>query len=227
MRSSAAVALADYRIRVADMYSQARSGERHKPAWEQWTRLRDQLFRSHPQSPIPNEHQDDFQGLSYFSHDPGYRIEAAFEPDTGLPESISHSGKGATEFVPIGRVSLQALGLSSGLTVYWLTSYGGGIFLPFRDGTSGSETYGGGRYLIDSVKGAYLGGSPSTLILDFNYAYHPSCVYDDAWSCPLPPAPNHLAEQIPAGERLYGRGWAGQPAANRMTAAAPKPSPIS
>ena len=88
------------------------------------------------------------------------------------------------------------------LGVFWIEGYAGGIFIPFRDGTSGRETYGGGRYLWDSIKGADLGSERDELVLDFNFAYHPSCVYDARWSCPLAPPENRLAIPIPAGERL-------------------------
>lgn len=206
MRSADAVALAEYRVAVAEMYALARAGGGGKTTWQQWTASRDQLFGSHPQSPVPDEQQEAFAGLRYFAHDPGYRIEAEFEPGPGHPVSVEHSGSGATEFVAIGRVSLEALGIPHSLSVYWLTSYGGGIFLPFRDATNGVESYGGGRYLLDSVKGAYLGGTATTLVLDFNYSYHPSCVYTDAWSCPLAPPQNQLPERIPAGERLPDLG---------------------
>jgi uncharacterized protein (DUF1684 family) len=98
----------------------------------------------------------------------------------------------------IGRVRLPV----GELEAYWIDVYGGGIFIPFRDGTSGSETYGAGRYLLDTVKGADLGGDEDRLVLDFNYAYHPSCVYDPIWSCPLAPRANWLAAPIRSGERL-------------------------
>jgi uncharacterized protein (DUF1684 family) len=78
------------------------------------------------------------------------------------------------------------------------------VFLPFRDATSGTTSYGGGRYLWDSVKGADLGSADEELVLDFNYAYHPSCVYDPRWSCPLAPRDNWLGIPVEAGERLSG-----------------------
>jgi len=84
--------------------------------------------------------------------------------------------------------------------VWWLESYGGGVFIPLRDGTSGRTTYGGGRYLVDTVKGADLGGSDGSLVIDFNFAYNPSCAYDPAWACPLAPAGNVLDTAIDAGE---------------------------
>ena len=80
--------------------------------------------------------------------------------------------------------------------------YGGGVFLPFRDETNGATTYGAGRYVLDTVKGADLGGADGRLVVDFNYAYHPSCAYDPRWSCPLAPATNRLVGPVEAGERL-------------------------
>ena len=88
------------------------------------------------------------------------------------------------------------------LAVYWLEGYGGGIWLPFTDATSGAETYGGGRYLYDTIKGADLGAGEREMVLDFNYAYNPSCAYDERWSCPLSPPENRLAFAVPAGERV-------------------------
>jgi uncharacterized protein (DUF1684 family) len=90
------------------------------------------------------------------------------------------------------------------LAVYWLPEYSGGLFLPFRDATNGAETYGGGRYLIDSAKGADLGGDPAsgTVIVDFNFAYQPSCAFDPRWSCPLSPPENRLDLEIRAGEMI-------------------------
>ena len=86
------------------------------------------------------------------------------------------------------------------LALYWLEAYGGGVFLPFRDSTSGSETYGAGRYLLDTVKGADLGEEKGRLVLDFNFAYNPSCSYDPRWACPLAPPENRLPVPIRAGE---------------------------
>jgi hypothetical protein len=88
------------------------------------------------------------------------------------------------------------------LAIWWLEQYGGGIFVPFRDGTAGRSTYGAGRYLLDTAKGADLGREGELLVLDFNFSYHPSCRYDPAWQCPLAPPQNVLAVAIEAGERL-------------------------
>ena len=87
--------------------------------------------------------------------------------------------------------------------MYWFEGYGGGLWLPFGDSTNGTATYGGGRYLYDTIKGADLGASAGEFMLDFNFAYNPSCTYDDRWSCPLSPAENKLPFDVPAGERVF------------------------
>ncbi len=86
--------------------------------------------------------------------------------------------------------------------MYWFEGYGGGLWLPFSDASSGTETYGGGRYLYDTIKGADLGIAGSEILLDFNFAYNPSCAYDDRWSCPLSPPENRLPFAVNAGERI-------------------------
>ena len=88
------------------------------------------------------------------------------------------------------------------LDLFWLEGYGGGLYLPFADATSGTETYGAGRYLLDTVKGADLGMEGDRLVLDFNLAYNPSCAYDPRWLCPLAPPANRLAVAVRAGERV-------------------------
>jgi uncharacterized protein (DUF1684 family) len=91
--------------------------------------------------------------------------------------------------------------LGGELTLYWMAGYGGGSFLPFADATSGHETYGAGRYLLDSIKGADLGSEGDKVVLDFNFAYFPSCAYSPRYICPLPPPANRLPRAVTAGER--------------------------
>jgi len=100
------------------------------------------------------------------------------------------------------RATFELNGRWLSLELYWLEGYGGGLFLPFSDTTSGDGTYGGGRYLLDTVKGADLGIENGRLVLDFNFAYNPSCAYDPKWVCPLAPAQNRLPIPVRAGERL-------------------------
>ena len=111
---------------------------------------------------------------------------------------------GVVPFERIGAVQLDGVGR---LDVWWLDSYGGGVFLPLRDGSAGRTTYGGGRYLLDTVKGADLGGTGGRLVVDLNFAYHPSCTYDPRWSCPLAPEGNRLTTPVAAGEQLPPGGW--------------------
>ena len=85
-----------------------------------------------------------------------------------------------------------------------MEGYAGGLFVPFRDATNGTETYGAGRYLLDAAKSADLGGDPArrTLMCDFNFSYQPSCAFDPQWACPLAPPENRLDVPVRAGERI-------------------------
>ena len=136
------------------------------------------------ESPIPEADRRGFAGLPWWPYDPAWRFEAHLQ--AGPAERLTvHSGTGeAFTLVRLGAVDTPA----GPLDVHWIDVYGGGLFLPFGDATNGRDTYGGGRYLLDTVKGADLGGTTTTLVLDFNFAYHPSCAYDASWSCPLAPA---------------------------------------
>jgi uncharacterized protein (DUF1684 family) len=109
---------------------------------------------------------------------------------------------GQIRFRRIARLAFELPTGSGTLHLYWIEGYGGGLFLPFRDATCGDTTYGGGRYLYDTIKGADLGATPSEILLDFNFAYHPSCAYNPRWVCPLAPPENRLEIAIPVGERL-------------------------
>lgn len=102
-------------------------------------------------------------------------------------------------FVRFARAHAEAITLD----LYWLDAYGGGLFVPFADATSGNESYGAGRYVLDTIKGADLGTTTDgRLVLDLNFAYQPSCSYDARWTCPLAPPANRLGVAVRAGERL-------------------------
>ena len=111
---------------------------------------------------------------------------------------------GVMTATPVGRLRFAIAGSEQSLTAYWLGGYADGLFMPFRDETNGTETYGAGRYLLDTAKSADLGGDPrlGTVVIDFNFAYQPSCAFDPRWACPLAPPENRLAIRIEAGERL-------------------------
>lgn len=177
-----------------------RRGGAGQKTWTEWVAARDALFANHPQSPI--EDRETFAGLPYFDHGPSWRTTGRFTPVADQEAILEHSGEGSTRFLTIGTVTFELAGRDSRLDVLWLDAYGGGIFLPFRDATNGDTTYGGGRYLLDTAKGADLGHESHQIVLDFNYAYHPSCVHAYRWSCPLAPLTNQLELVVEAGERL-------------------------
>jgi len=197
--------LADWRRTVAANYQALRDDRRAEPARLLGFRAaKDRLFGTHPSSPVPADARRDFRGLAYWRYEPSLAFELPLEPDPEAPPlDLPRSGAGpAMPYARIGWVSFEVEGTPVRLAVYWLNEYAGGIFIPFRDTTSGKESYGGGRYLWDSGKGADLGSDGDRLVIDFNYAYHPSCVYDPIWSCPLAPPENWLMVPIRAGERL-------------------------
>jgi uncharacterized protein (DUF1684 family) len=188
--------LADWREQVARLYLSDRDLAGFRAA-------RDEMFATHPQSPIPPGRRAGFAGLSYFPANADAIVEAPLAPaeggieiDTGGPDGVVRYRRVAVAATPWGP-----------LTLWWIEAYGGGLFLPFRDGTSAAESYGGGRYLTDTVKGTFGRGlvvlGPDRVRLDFNYGYNPSCAYDDRWACPLAPEENRLTARIPAGERAY------------------------
>jgi uncharacterized protein (DUF1684 family) len=195
-----ALDLLDYRRQVHEMYREVRRGGPGGEVRDTWARARDELFTTHPQSPI--EDRGAFGGLPYFAYDAAWRTVGRLDTTVTADAALGHSAEGSTRFVKVGEVEFTVAGQEASLEVMWLDAYGGGIFLPFRDATNGTVTYGGGRYLLDTVKGADLGHDGEEIVLDFNYAYHPSCVYSSRWSCPLAPPANRLAFAVEAGERL-------------------------
>ena len=198
--------LMDWKRRVLAMFAAARAGGGDPAACAAFRAERDALMRDHPQSPLLPGARADFAGVPWFAHRAEMRAEAALEPDSGGAELVLPTSTGEpARFTRIGRVRPVIGGVEVSLAVYWLEGYGGGLFLPFRD--AGDETYGGGRYLLDTVKGADLGMSADgeRLVLDFNYAYNPSCSYDPQWSCPLAPPENRIEVAVEAGERM--RAW--------------------
>jgi uncharacterized protein (DUF1684 family) len=193
--------LLDWKRRIFELYARVRAAPDPQIAWEDWRRTRDDLFRMHPQSPLKPERRAGFEGLRYFDYDPALRVAAEVAPAERERREIATSGDGSYTFTRFGRALFALDGVDHALELYWLEGYGGGVFLSFADATSGRETYGAGRYLLDTVKGADLGERDGKLVLDFNFAYNPSCSYDPSWVCPLAPPGNRLAIPIRGGER--------------------------
>jgi uncharacterized protein (DUF1684 family) len=192
--------LADWRRRVAELYATVRHDPEPEHAHETWRRGRDELFRQHPQSPLAEDDPLRESGLPYYDYAPELRFEVSLAPAPAAPRRDVDTTDGVVSFDLAGRVAIAELGFQ--LDVWWLGGYAGGLFLPVRDGTARTETYGGGRYLLDTVKGADLGSHDGRLVLDFNFLYHPSCRYSPDWVCPLAPEGNTTDVAIRAGERL-------------------------
>lgn len=210
--------LVDWRVRVAALYEQVRADEDPERGHAAWRAGRDELFRSHPQSPLPARDPLRETGLPYWPYDPAWRFELpllpppteAVDPDERV---VDGGGDGDVAMLRTGQLALPS---GSTLDVWTLRQYAGGIFVPLRDATSGRDggSYGAGRYLLDTAKGSWLGGGAprqargadegvqEVVVLDLNFAYHPSCRYDDRWRCPLASPGNTVTDVVEAGERM-------------------------
>ena len=197
------LSLLDWRRRVGALYAAVRDTEDPASAHALWRAGRDELFAGHPQSPLTQQARTSFPGLAVTPYDPAWRFDAVIEPAPPEALEVMTGTDGIVRFDRLGTARLPGIGT---LDVWWLRGYGGGVFVPVKDASSGRTSYGGGRYLLDTVKGADLGGDAAAgrLVLDLNFAYNPSCAYDPAWACPLAPAGNVLAVDVPAGEQFAG-----------------------
>jgi uncharacterized protein (DUF1684 family) len=203
--------LYDFRLRVAAMYrkrnDELHAGSDPKDVWEQFWLERSRIFASHSQSALDDEQKARFMGIDVFPYDNDLVVDAEVETDVALQRlEIPTSGEESMSMTLVGQIGFELTGKAQQLSLYWIDVYGGGLFLPFRDASP--STYGGGRYLIDTVKGSDflpLAGSPLNhrVRLDFNYAYNPSCAYHHRWVCPLAPPGNRLAIEIEAGEKIF------------------------
>jgi uncharacterized protein (DUF1684 family) len=203
MSTGQSLSLLDWRRRVHALYADVRASADPAAAHESWRLGRDELLATHPDSPLLPADRATFTGLPVAPYDPALRFEAAVEAAAPHRFEVPTGTDGVVAFDRIGAVRLGDLG---SLDVWWLASYGGGVFLPVKDALAGTETYGGGRYLLDTVKGADLGGDvrDGVLVVDLNFAYNPSCAYDPAWACPLAPSGNTLGVPTRGGELYLG-----------------------
>jgi len=215
-----ALETADWRRRVFALYAEVRRISDSDPAEAHglWVRVRDELFTSHPASPLLPRDRAGFAGLPVTAYDPAWRFGLELHDDRSAERLEVDTGTdGVVPFERLGSVHVPAVDSEhpgSELDVWRLASYGGGIFVPVRDALSRADggTYGGGRYLLDTVKGADLGERPAApganpvIVIDFNFAYNPSCAYDPAWACPLAPPGNVLPFPVPVGERMPAAG---------------------
>jgi len=156
---------------------------------------RDEFLREHYSSPLPEEHVPGFNGLDYFPPDAAWELTGDYEPTPPHKVPIPSSAGIESSYTMLGIVTISIGEPAYRLTV--LDDGDGGAFIPFRDGTSGDETYSGGRYVGVDV------GTAGVVTIDFNTAQNPWCVYDEEFTCPLPPAENWIVERIPAGAKMY------------------------
>jgi uncharacterized protein (DUF1684 family) len=189
----------DWRRRVFALYAGVRAEPDPATGHDLWRRGRDDLFAHHPASPLPDEDRAGFTGLAVADYDPAWRFEVEIRTADPEPWEVATGTDGTVVFERAGTATVGDLG---SLAVWRLTSYGGGLFVPLKDATCGRPGggYGGGRYLVDTVKGADLGMSDGRLVLDLNFAYAPSCAYDPTWACPLAPPGNTVSGEVPVGE---------------------------
>ena len=211
--------LYDWRGRVAGLYRERarrfQAGEEAAAVLAWFRAQKDALFAGHPQSPLTAAQRRTFAGLRYFPYDPAWRVAAHLTPLPMVEEPSAAAEAHGMPLRPAARLEFALDGHPLALVVYWIDVYGGGLFLPFRDATCGGESYGGGRYLFDTVKGSdflrlpdghaagTMGDSGGRVLLDFNEAYNPSCAYDARWVCPLAPPTNRLPVPIRAGEQRF------------------------
>jgi uncharacterized protein (DUF1684 family) len=205
----AALEVADWRRRVFALHAAVRERSIHDPsgAHTHWIAERNALFASHPATPLLPEDRAEFTGLPVTEYDPAWRFELQIDAAEPRRMNVETGTDGVVPFDLIGTVTVPRPNAADAgtLDVWRLASYGGGIFIPVKDALASASggTYGGGRYLVDTIKGADLGegAAVGSVVLDFNFAYNPSCAYDPAWACPLAQAGNTLAFPIPVGER--------------------------
>jgi uncharacterized protein len=165
-------------------------------ALEEMRRQKDEVFRTHPHSPIPEGHRDTFAGIAYFPPNAGLVFDLEVEPADGEILTIPTSDGDERRYARAFTIRFAVEGQPAELVLLGREG-DAGLFLPFRDATSGNESYGAGRYLDLEPP------AEGRVHIDFNLAYNPYCAYDDAYSCPLPPPENWLRLPIRAGEAAY------------------------
>lgn len=160
---------------------------------------KDSVFAKDPHSPLTPAQRRAFHGLAYFEENPGLVIKATIDRNVEHEEVRMGTSAGEEQvYQRYGLVRFSVDGQPAQVALY-ASDDSDELFIPFRDATSGRETYGAGRYLEVHAHG-------DEVTIDFNYAYNPNCAYDPSWSCPLPPPENWLKVPIRAGEKTFGHG---------------------
>jgi len=199
-----AAALIGWREAVGDIYRTVRATHARNPeaAWRRFRRERDELYARHPCSALDEEERRRFAGFRNFPYDPELCFVAQIDYEVAEERLATPISEGTLPYRRVGIVRFAYRGRPQALGLYWLDIYGGGLWLPVADQTNGETSYGGGRYLYDTAKGANLGlgADGRRLLLDFNFLYPPSCALNARWVCPLSPPENRLPFRVEAGE---------------------------
>jgi hypothetical protein len=199
-----ALTLAHWRRATGEMYALVRQAKDPAKAWQRFVVRRNQMFKEHSQSPLTAGQRAAFQQLSYYPYDPAFRVIGTLDYTVERLElAIEEVDDGLLRLKRVATVHFELLGQAAQLSLFWVKGYGGGLFLPFKDRSNQTETFGGGRYLYDTIKGADLGANKHEILLDFNFAYNPSCAYNARWVCPLAPPENMLNMAVTAGEKRF------------------------
>jgi uncharacterized protein (DUF1684 family) len=208
MTPDGARSVVDWRAQTHELYAAVRDEYEQdaRSAHRTWVDGRNAMFLNHPASPLLPEDRDGFAGVRMPAYVDGWAFEAEIEEAEPAHMDVPTGTDGVVPFDRIGLVRLDGIGT---LDVWWLGSYGNGLFIPVKDALAGKPggTYGGGRYLVDTGKGADLGRPGGRIRLDLNFAYNPSCAYDPEWACPLAPIGDTLHVEVPAGERVFNEDY--------------------
>ncbi len=162
---------------------------------------KDQFLAEHPQSPVPPEKRDEFDGLDYFDPDEAFRVEADVTVhDEPEPVEMEITNGPPARYLRVATFAFELRGEECELHAYRQeNSEDDTLFVPFRDKTTGQQTYAGGRYMELEPEGELETGDSVTI--DFNLAYSPFCAFSETFACPLPPEENWLDVVVPAGEK--------------------------
>lgn len=202
----AAYGMADWRLQMQSLYAVLRAFDDPREAWELWKARYNELLATHPSSPMKTADKIKFRGIKVFDYDPKMRFEVDITEDKGMMQFQDLGVEGHAHYQQLGKTVGLKDALGQELSVYWMLGYGGGLFLPFRDKSAGFETFRTGRILLDALKGADLGlTKEGKVILDFNFAYHPSTMWDASVDYISVPDENHLPVKVIAGERVRER----------------------
>ena len=168
-------------------------------AAEEWRKEKDKYFMYDFDSPIPHETRHEFKGLLYYPYNSKFRVRAKMRTVKSDEIIQMVTSKDTNQpYRKFGYLEFSFDGKQNKLAAYkraWVHADDPHLFIPFRDATSGKETYGAGRYIDMKESEQY--------VIDFNTAYNPFCVYNENYSCPIPPKENWLAVEIKAGEKNF------------------------